>query len=229
MCKLFKLNYKRGFKMWKITILIYIIIALLTGIGFILLGSKKSRFSYYTNRNKAFGYFVNLMDFAKKMDFKKASRQRKVEKEIYEGISFMRNILTLNAGKQIRGDVIIEKLANRSGVLQPVYVKMLGYLRLNRASEALLTFNNSSSQISGKEYASLLIKWDEINPEELSEILISIQRAAREKRITDQKRRDEIMSDLVYLPVVLNVLIIIINFLYISYFLDQQEMLMKFL
>ena len=214
--------------MERITYVIYIAAIVLMETGFILLGSKKSRFSYYTNRNKALSYYGSFMESLRRIDFKKAGRQRKAEKEIYEGISFMRNILTLNTGKQIRGDVIIEKLANRKGVLQPVYVKMLGYLRLNRASEAVLAFNDSNCQTSGKEYASLLVKWDEINPDELGEILTSIQRAAREKRITEQKRRDEMISDLVYLPVVLNVLIIIINFLYISYFLDQQEMLMNF-
>jgi len=214
--------------MEKITYVIYMIAVILFLIGIILLGSEKRRFSYYTGRNKAFSYYENFIESIRQIDFKKVGRQRKVEKEIYEGISFMRNILTLNAGKQIRGDVIIEKLANRKGVLQPVYVKMLGYLRLNRSSEAVLVFNNSNCQSSGKEFASLLVKWDEINPEKLGEILISIQRAAREKRITEQKRRDEIISDLVYLPVVLNVLIIIINFLYISYFLDQQEMLKRF-
>ncbi len=213
--------------MEKITYVIYIAAVVLLGTGILLLGSRKSRFSYYTNKNKAFSYYEGFLESIEKIDFKKAGRQRKAEKEIYEGISFMRNILTLNAGKQIRGDVIIEKLANRKGVLQPVYVKMLGYLRLNRVSEAIMVFNDSHCQTSGKEYASLLVKWDEIDPDELGEILTSIQRAAREKRITEQKRKDEIISDLIYLPVVLNVLIILINFLYISYFLDQQEMLTK--
>lgn len=214
--------------MEKITYFIYIAAIGLLVTGIRLLSSRKSRFSYYSGRNKAFSYYERFLEFIQRIDFKKAGRQRKAEKEIYEGISFMRNILTLNAEKQIRGDVIIEKLANRKGVLQPVYVKMLGYLRLNRASEAVLAFNDSNCQTSGKEYASLLVKWDEMNPDELGEILTSIQRAAREKRITEQKKRDEMISDLIYLPVVLNVLIIIINFLYISYFLDQQEMLTKF-
>lgn len=211
-----------------ITYSVYIVIIGLFAIGLGLIGRRNSRFSYYTNRNKALGFYECLRKFIKEMDFKKAVRQRKAEKEIYEGISFMRNVLTLNAGKEIRADIIIEKLANRKGVLQPVYAKMLGYLRLNRASEAILAFNDANCGANGKEYASLLVKWDEINPEELEEILISIQRATRESRITAQKKRDEIISDLIYLPVVLNVLAVIINFLYVSYFLDQQEMLMRF-
>src|SRR5665648_1203057 len=209
--------------MEKITYVIYIAAIVLMETGFILLGSKKSRFSYYTNRNKALSYYESFMESLRRIDFKKAGRQRRAEKEIYEGISFMRNILTLKTGKQIRGDVIIEKLANRKGVLQPVYVKMLGYLRLNRASEAVLAFNESNCQTSGKEYASLLVKWDEINPDELGEILTSIQRASREKRITEQKRRDEIISDLVYLPVVLNVLLLLSIFFTFHIFLTSRK------
>jgi len=199
---------------------------LVLGVQFIV--HNNARFSYYTKRNKAKNMMEAMMKLTKTVDLKNAGRKRKEEKEIYEGISFMRNILTLNAGQEIRADVIIEKLANRKGILQPAYVKMLGCLRLNRASEAVAAFDATGCQANGKEYASLLTKWDEINPEELSEILISIQRGAREKRITEQKRRDEMISDLIYLPVVLNVLMIFINFLYVSYFLDQQEMLMRF-
>lgn len=214
--------------MGNIAILVYIIDFFLLASGIRLLLQNKGRFRYYANKDKALNYIDSLKKFMEGTDLKKASRTRKVEKEIYEAISFLRNILTLNAGKEVRGDVLMEKLAARKGVLQPVYGKMLGLTRLNRASEAVLAFNDSACPTSGKELASLLIKWDEMNPDELGEILISIQRAARERRTTEQKKRDELISDLVYLPVVLNVLVIFINFLYVSFFLDQQEMLMQF-
>lgn len=214
--------------MGNIAILVYIIDFFLLAGGIRLLLQNKGRFRYYANKDKALNYIDSLKKFMEGTDLKKASRKRRVEKEIYEAISFLRNILTLNAGKEVRGDVLMEKLAVRKGVLQPVYGKMLGLTRLNRASEAVLAFNDSACPTSGKELASLLIKWDEMNPEELGEILISIQRAARERRTTEQKKRDELISDLVYLPVVLNVLVIFINFLYVSFFLDQQEMLMQF-
>lgn len=214
--------------MGNIAILVYIIDFCLLASGIRLLLQNKGRFRYYANKDKALNYIDSLKKFMEGTDLKKASRTRRVEKEIYEAISFLRNILTLNAGKEVRGDVLMEKLAARKGVLQPVYGKMLGLTRLNRASEAVLAFNDSACPTSGKELASLLIKWDEMNPDELGEILISIQRAARERRTTEQKKRDELISDLVYLPVVLNVLVIFINFLYVSFFLDQQEMLMQF-
>jgi hypothetical protein len=33
------------------------------------------------------------------------------------------------------------------------------------------------------------------------------------------------ISDLIYLPVVVNKLVIFINFIYVAYFIDQKEML----
>lgn len=214
--------------MYEITLLIYGVAMILFVTGNLLFHLPKNRFPYSGKNNKSIGKDGILAKYIKTLNFKKASRQRRIEKEIYEGISFMRNILMLNGGKNIRADVMIEKLANRKGLLQPVYVEMLSCLRINRASDAMMAFEELGVDAKGKEYASLLIKWDEINPEELGEILISIQKATRENRMTEQKRRDEMISDLVYLPVVLNVLIIFVNFLYISYFLDQQEMLMRF-
>lgn len=200
----------------------------LMGAGIYLLQSRTNRFYYYTKKTGLADFMHNLIHAMRGYDFQKLSRKYKVEKEIYEGTSFMRNILTLNAGKEVRADVLIEKLADKNGVLQPVYAKMLGLLRVNRAGDALQTFiKGCDCQASAKEYGSILVKWDELNPDELGEILISIQKAAREKRVTEQKKKDEIVSDLIYLPVVLNVLIIFVNFLYVAFFLNQQEMLMQ--
>jgi hypothetical protein len=46
-----------------------------------------------------------------------------------------------------------------------------------------------------------------------------------EVSLTLRKKRDETISDLIYLPVVVNLMIVFINFIYVAYFLDQKEML----
>lgn len=211
--------------------LIYLTEIMLILIGYYLVFGGKTRLSYYySKRNTSYNYYQRLIKKIKLVDFGKARRKKRVEKEIYEGISFMRNLITLNAGKKIRADILIEKLGAKKGVLQPAYVKMLGLLRINRTGEAVTAFYDEIGvATSENEFASLLVKWDELDPEELREILISIQRSARERRITEQKKKDEIISDLIYLPVVFNVFVIFINLLYVSFFLNQQEMLMNFI
>ena len=159
-------------------------------------------------------------------DWLKRRRLQAAEREIYEGISFLRNLLTLNAGRDIRADQVLEQLSCRQGVLKPVYLRMLGLLRLNRHREAIAVFQQESGgDPAGREYASLLIKWDEIDPADLAEIMISMQRSFREKKITRQKRQDEVISDLIFLPVMLNVVVLFLNFLVVAFFLQQQEML----
>lgn len=147
------------------------------------------------------------------------------DKEIYEGISFLRNIISLDRGKQVSTDFIIDQLSQREGILQNIYIKMLGLLRVNKKTEAQRIMSDGLETPIGKEFAGLLLQWDEINPLELSEILLSHQKSIKEIRMTQQRRKDEIISDLLYFPVIINVVFIFINFIYVGYFINQKEVL----
>ena len=212
-----------------INIIIKIAALFILLIGVYLCSTRRKRLLIYTKRTNLFKRYIKTVYNVYISNFNKHKGMKGIEREIYEAISFMRNLITLDNRHQIRGDILIEKLAERKGVLQKVYIKMLGSLRLNNMNEAVEIFKEETGIHSEEnEFASLLIQWDEMSPKELSEILISIQRAARERRVTRLKKRDEMLSDLIYLPVVLNVLVIFINFLYISFYLEQQENLINF-
>jgi hypothetical protein len=102
---------------------------------------------------------------------------------------------------------------------------MLRLLRLNKKTDAISYFAEAVNTNAAKEYGRLLIQWDEIDPRELMETLISHQKNMNEVSLTLRKKRDETISDLIYLPVVVNLMIVFINFIYVAYFLDQKEML----
>lgn len=157
--------------------------------------------------------------------WKRERNKRLADKEIYEGISFLRNIISIEKGKQVSTDFVIEQLADREGVLQNIYIRMLSLLRLNRKTEAQKIMADYMETPIGKEFAGLLLRWDEVNPLELTEILLSHQRSIKEIRMTEQRRRDEIISDLLYFPVIINVVLIFINFIYVGYFINQKEIL----
>lgn len=157
--------------------------------------------------------------------WQKKRRNQMADKEIYEGISFLRNIISIDRGKQVSTDFIIEQLSQREGALQSIYIKMLSLLRVNKKKEAQRTMADSLDTPIGKEFAGLLLRWDEINPLELSEILLSHQKSIKEIRMTEQRRKDEIISDFLYFPVVFNVILIFINFIYVGYFINQKEVL----
>ena len=158
----------------------------------------------------------------------KKQEQEKMDGEIYEDISFLRNLTIMGPGRNAGTDYIIEQLSERRGRLQTIYGRMLHLLRQNQKGEAVQYFSTKvGTPISG-DFARLLVQWDDIDPQELMETLLSHQKNIKEVRITKQKQRDEMISDLVYLPVVINVILIFINFIYVAYFIDQRDLLTTF-
>jgi hypothetical protein len=153
------------------------------------------------------------------------NRQDRVDVEIYEAISFLRNITIIGKGGSLNADAVLEQLILHRGSLSPIYGGTLRLLRQNQKEEAIAYFSRNAATDISKDFARLLIQWDEIDPKQLLETLLSHQKNIREARLTAQKRRDETVSDLIYLPVVVNVMLIFINFIYVGYFIDQREML----
>lgn len=159
----------------------------------------------------------------------RACQEKKMDREIFESITFLRNLASIERGRNLSTDSIVEKLSEHNGLLQPIFIRMLNLLRINQVKEAAALFSQKVGTPAGRDFAGLLIQWDRLEPGELLETLLSCEKSMKAVRITDQKRRDEIISDLVYLPVVVNILVIFINFIYVAYFIDQKEMLQVFL
>lgn len=152
-------------------------------------------------------------------------RQSRTDLEIYEAISFMRNVTIVGEGGKLNADTLLEQLILNKGNLAPVYAKTLQMLRQNQKVEAIEYFSIAAGTKISDDFIRLLMQWDDIEPEQLLETLLSHQKSVREARYTVRKRRDELISDLIYLPVVMNVMLVFINFIYIGYYIDQREML----
>jgi hypothetical protein len=159
----------------------------------------------------------------------RAYREKKMDREIFESITFLRNLASIEKGRSSSADSVIERLAEHSGLLQPVFIRMLNLLRVNQPKEAAALFSQKVGTPAGRDFAGLLIQWDRLEPGELLETLLSYEKSMKAVRLTGQKRRDEIVSDLIYLPVVVNILAIFVNFIYVAYFIDQKEMLRMFI
>jgi len=165
--------------------------------------------------------------YSKKIKIKEWLRKRKgerIDKEIYESISFLRNIIALGNGRRVGSDHIIEQLSHKEGLLQPIYIRMLRFLRVGKLEEAVKSFSEEAFTPIALDFGGLLLKWDTLDPLELTEILISYQKNIKEVKSTSQRRQDEIVSELIYFPVVLNIFIIFINFIMVAYFMEQQYM-----
>jgi hypothetical protein len=143
--------------------------------------------------------------------------------EIYQSIAILRNMIKANKLNKLSSDYMIEQLAIYSELLRNTYFKVLNLLRLNRKQEAIQLFSIEVGTRVSLDFGRLIIELEKMDNRELDEILISLQKNIREERITKQKKNDEIISDILYLPVVVNVLLIFINFLYVSYFINQKN------
>ena len=159
----------------------------------------------------------------------RAYREKKMDREIFEAITFLRNLASIEKGRCCSTDYIVEKLSEHNGLLQPIFIRMLNLLRINQPKEAAALFSQKVGTPASRDFAGLLIQWDRLEPCELLETLLSCEKSMKAVRLTDQKRRDEIISDLIYFPVVVNILVIFINFIYVAYFINQKEMLQVFL
>lgn len=150
----------------------------------------------------------------------------KGEWEIGEAISYMRNAVAMGRGGQMSTGLILEELSELSGVLTPAYLKMLQYLRMNEKDKVVETLWEAAGCELSRDFSRLLLQWEELPPEMLVETLASYQDSLREVRQTRQKKRDEMVSDLIYLPVISNVMLVLVNFIYVAYFIDQRDMLL---
>lgn len=154
----------------------------------------------------------------------KRREHQEIDREVAECISFLRNLLLLGTGRRMSRDFVISRLGRKDGHLKPAFLGMLSRLRVNQREEALEFFSSHAGTTRAREFAGVLLQWDDLDPLALSEILLSHQKSIGEIRMTEKLRRDETISDLIYLPVVINVLVICVNFIYTSYYLKQQEM-----
>lgn len=215
---------------WGILILLFF-----TGCFFLLTScTRKGRFDYIRKgfsprklMNYQFPGRNRLLRHWEKV--RKSLTTARKERELYEGILYLKNLLVVPDNGRINGDSILEQLSEHAVVLKPVYSRLLTDLRMNRKEEGLERFTRETPSRLSREFGRLLVEYDQIPPEQLLETLISYQNTMKEVNLTQLKRRDEVISDLAYLPAVMNVLLIFVNFIYVAYFLDQKELLQQLL
>ncbi len=148
-----------------------------------------------------------------------------IKKEMSEGIALMRNRLASCEGAKITTDAMLEELMAESDVLKYPYARMLSLLRTEERGRAVNEFAGLVRDKDAEEYARMIIMLDDMEPSDVYESVVAFQKSMKEERITEIKKRDEAISDLLYLPVVFNLLLVFFNFLYVAYFMQQKDLL----
>lgn len=155
--------------------------------------------------------------------------QGKVRRELSEGTVLMRNRIAACDGVRLTTDVMLEELMNESDVLKYPYARMLSLVRMEERGRAIREFAGLVKDKEAEEYAQMIVMLDDVEPGNVYESIVAFQKNMKEERITEIKKRDEAVSDLLYLPVVFNLLLIFFNFLYVAYFMQQKDMLSFFM
>ena len=151
-----------------------------------------------------------------------------IKRELSAGTSYVRNRLVSSEGQAVTADAMLEELASESHTLKYAYSRMLALLRTDRRDQALEEFSNLCGSRQAREYASLILMLDRMPADILYDNLTAFQKTMNGERVTQLKRRDELLSDILYIPVVVNLLLIFFNFLYVTYFMQQKDMLTLF-
>jgi len=159
--------------------------------------------------------------------FRTAKKDEIVCKELYSALSVLRNHASADgrAGACVTTDYLLEQFARTESYLAKHYAGALRYLRTGRRAEAAEYFAAAADTELARDFIMLVLDWDAVPPHKLKKTVEAFQNALKETRTTKLIRKNEALSDLVYLPVVACVLVIFVNFIYVAYFAEQGELL----
>jgi len=165
--------------------------------------------------------------------FRSAKKKEQVKRELYSALSILRNHASAAGGEEsVKGagacvttDYILEQFAQADGVLKEPYAGALRLLRTGRRTEAAEYFTAAADVELARDFIMLVLDWDAVPSWKLKQTVGAFQNALKETRTTELMRKNEVMSDLVYIPVVAGVLIVFVNFIYVAYFAEQRAML----
>ena len=181
--------------------------------------------------------------------FRTAKRKEQIQKEIYSALSILRNHASADEGSEDSGgvrihgtsrtvgaagvysgayvttDYILEQFAMADGTLKEAYTGTLRLLRTGRRKDAAEYFTKAADIDLARDYILLVLDWDAVSPQKLKQTVVAFQNALKETRTTELIRKNEVLSDLVYMPVVAGVLVVFVNFIYVAYLAEQQALL----
>ena len=151
--------------------------------------------------------------------------KEKKDIELMEVLSLLKNIMVQMRNNPLGADYIIDYIALNTELTKTAFLKLLNQMRLNRYREAEEFFEDEIGTPLSKDVARIMLQLDSLNPMELEEMLVSVQRQIREMKITSQKSRTELVSDLVMIPISFTMMIIFLNFILVTMGIDQFNQL----
>ncbi len=186
----------------------------------------RARAEYYYGMGRAKVQSSGIKDVWAKL--KASGKRDTLLRELSESLAYVKNIVVLGRGKNVSSELLLTELSDVTRQLSPVYIEMAGCMHMNDKERAAAVMENVVPGSIASDVARLLTGWEDLDPDDLLSTVELYQTSLRESRSTDQLKKDELISDLIYFQVVINCMVVLLNFIYVGYFIEQQEAL-KFL
>ena len=163
--------------------------------------------------------------YRKMQQFAAGRRQEAMQRDLAESLSYVKNLVVIGRGENMSAQLLLEELSELSKDLGPVFLSMARCIQLFDKETAAQQLFEALPFSYAKDIGEFLAGWEDVPPGDLLNTVEVYRSALREDRLTKQKRRDEMVSDLVYFPVVVNAMAVLMNFIYVAYFLQQKDAL----
>ena len=152
-------------------------------------------------------------------------KREAMQRDLAEGLSYIKNLVVIGRGENMSAQLLLEELSELSKDLGPVFLSMARCVQLFDKETAAQQLYEALPFSYAKDIGEFLAGWEDVPPFDLLNTVEVYRSALREDRLTRQKRRDEMISDLVYFPVVVNAMAVLMNFIYVAYFIQQRDAL----
>ena len=148
--------------------------------------------------------------------------------ELSSALAYIRNMAVLGRSSDISAEELLAELESVTKLLRPAFGIMRELLQTGEKKKAGTILYTATGENCAKDIGVFLAAWEDVRPGDLAKTIDIYRSALTGARYTRLRRRDEIISDIVYIPVVINCAAVLLNFLYIAYFLEQKELLSLF-
>lgn len=153
---------------------------------------------------------------------KRSMKKDAYDEELFRALLYVKNISILGSSSSISTQLLLEELSEISDNLKKVFLDMAHYLTVNDKEKASRLLGDVVGSDIARDVGRFLAGWEELSPNDILETIETYQNILYQARITKQKRKDEAISDIIYFPVVLNCMLVLLNFIYIAYFMEQK-------
>ncbi|GMQ57119.1 hypothetical protein AN1V17_15140 [Vallitalea sediminicola] len=155
-------------------------------------------------------------------------QNKKKDIEIYRILIQLKNIAITQQDRPYSADYTINQLIKFSKLTKNALINFLMYYNLGKEDEAYKKFTKEINTKMGNDIGVILLKLDKLNPLELVEQIDIIKDRNREEHITEKHRRQNAISDLIYLPIIIPVFILFLNFIMITIWIPKIDSVIFF-